>query len=243
MCRKQRRAALSVLHELFADATPALITFPELDHYGARKADYLGPIHAQLNGAKINWPQGTGKYIFAYLRPDVPGFQALIKRLQAQTNPTILIAPNAPQAWVAQHASQKLAIYTSPIQIDPLLKHCELGISYGGSGTLSQFALAGVPQLILPKNIEQYLGGMRVQEMGAGLVVGQERGEAALQQQLDQVLNDTAQAKASHAFKTRHANFRVEQAIERVAGLLEQQQPSPSLTHESDSPLGPRIVH
>ena len=227
---------------LITIAIPALITFPELDHYGARKADYFGPIHAQLSGAQINWPQGTGKYILAYLRPDVPGFHALVQRLKAQTNPTILIAPSAPQTWVAQHASQNLAIYTTPIQIDPLLKHCELGVSYSGSGTLSQFALAGVPQLILPKNIEQYLGGMRVQEMGAGLVVGQERGEAALQQQLDQVLNDTTLVKAGHAVKTRHANFKVEHPIERIVSLLEQQRPV-LLSPQTDLLTVPRIVH
>jgi len=37
----------------------------------------------------------------------------------------------------------------------------------------------------------------------------------------DQALNDTTLAEAGHAFKTRHANFSVEQAIERVAGMLE----------------------
>ncbi len=243
VCRKHHHAPLSAVHEIFSGAIPALITLPELDHYGTRVADYLGPIHAQLGDAQVAWPKGKGKHILAYLRPDVPGFQALVTLLKEQTHPTILIAPNAPAAWVAQHASPHLAIHTNPIQLEPLLKKCDLGISYGGSGTLSQFALAGVAQLILPRNIEQYLGGKRIQEMGAGLLVGQERDPATLHQQLDQALNDSTLSAASQTFKTRYTNFKVEQVIERVASLFEQQLSGALLIQEPDAPPGPRIVH
>ena len=240
-------AQLHAVHEIFAGAAPALITLPELDHYGAREADYLGPIHAQLGGAKIDWPKGAGKRILAYLRPDVPGFNAIIKILKERADSCILIVPNAPQAWVTQTAGERLTIFTTPIPIEPLLKQCDLGISYGGSGTLSQFALAGVPQFILPKNIEQYLGGMRVQELGAGLVVGQERDPLTLARLLEQALVDPALAQAACNFKIRHANITVEQVIDRVARMLEQQQPGAVLVRETESPPGTtrtsRVVH
>lgn len=229
VCRAHRHAPLYAVHELFDDAAPALITLPELDHYGARGADYLGPIHAQLDGAKVDWPQGAGKHILAYLRPDVPGFNAMVKILKMRTDPCILIAPTAPQTWVKQTAEQHLAIYTAPIQIEPLLKQCDLGISYGGSGTLSQFALAGVPQLILPKNIEQYLGGLRVEALGTAIVIGQAREETSLAAALHQLLSEARFKQAGQVLQQRYIKLDLHQTISDVVQLLEQSTPEPLL--------------
>ena len=171
------------LQELFQGAGKALVTLPELDHYGARPGErYLGPIFAAPGGAKAAWPPGEGKRILAYLRPDVPGFQAMVAALAAHTGPVVLVVPNAPAAWAARLATPRLAVHTGPVDFGPLLTGCDLGVCYGGSGTLSQFLLAGVPQVVMPKNAEQYLGAKRIEEVGAGLLIGKQRDGSGIAQ-------------------------------------------------------------
>lgn len=243
VCRAHQQAPLHAVHEIFLGATQALITLPELDHYGARMADYLGPIHAQLGGASVAWPEGAGKHILAYLRPNVPGFHAMVEVLKARASPTILIAPNAPKAWVEQHANQTFTIPTGPIQIEPLLKECSLGISYGGSGTLSQFALAGVPQLVLPKNVEQYMGAVRVAQLGAAIVLEQARKFEDLAPALDQILNEARFQRASREFAKRYAKFIPEQAVAGVVRMVEQSRLESAVTRSIDVGATPIVVH
>ena len=243
VCRAHRRAPLHAVHEIFYGATQALITLPELDHYGARAADYLGPIHAQLGGASVAWPAGGGKRILAYLRPNVPGFHAMVDVLKTHATPTILIAPNAPQAWVEQQASPSFSIQNGPIQIAPLLKNCSLGISYGGSGTLSQFVLAGVPQLVLPKNVEQYMGAVRVAQLGAAIVLEQARNAEDLAPALDQILNEARFQHASRAFAKRYARGSPEQAVAGVVRMVEKSRLESVVARSMDVAANPVVAH
>jgi hypothetical protein len=243
VCRAHRQAPLHAVHEIFFGATQALITLPELDHYGARAADYLGPIHAQLGGASVAWPEGGGKRILAYLRPNVPGFHAMVEVLKTHATPTILIAPNAPKAWVEQQASPSFSIQTGPIQIAPLLKNCSLGISYGGSGTLSQFVLAGVPQLVLPKNVEQYMGAVRVAQLGAAIVLEQARNAEDLAPALDQILNEARFQHASREFAKRYARVSPEQAVAGVVRMVEQSRLESAAERSMGEEATPIVLH
>lgn len=221
VCALHGKPRLSALPELFAGAAQALVTFPELDHYGERPGGrYLGPLFAAAGGRKVSWPSGEGRRVLAYLRADVPGFPEMVEALAARADPTLLIAPDAPASWVARHTSAHLVIHTSPVDFGLLLDECDLGVSYGGSGTLSQFLLAGVPQILMPKNAEQYLGAKRIEEAEAGLLIGQDRSVAHITQTITRVLSDSRYRQTAALVARRYADYRPETTARAVAALL-----------------------
>lgn len=221
VCREHGYEPLAAAHELFAGAVKAFATLPELDHYGIRKGErYLGPIFSQLGGRQVVWPDGEGGRVLAYLRPNVPGFAAMVRMLEKRRAPSILVVPAAPHDWIAQHSTDCLAIYGEALDLTPLLEHCDVGVSYGGNGSLSQFLLAGVAQLALPGNVEQSLGAMRMHTLGAGLMLGPRRDELALTQALDGVSEVPSYAKASQATAARYAGFTRGQVVEAVVRML-----------------------
>ncbi len=221
VCRIHRQPPLNAVHELFESAAKALLTIAELDHYGVRAGEtYLGPLYAQIGGPTVEWPRQEGRRILAYLRPDVPGFHATARVLARQAQSAILVVPDPPRAWVAQHASANFAIHSAPIDVEPLLKECDLGISYGGSGTLSQFIMAGIPQMALPMNAEQYLGALRMQEAGAGFVVGKARDERTIADTLERILAEPGYQKASRAVAERYAGLSSAETVQQVVRAL-----------------------
>lgn len=56
-----------------------------------------------------------------------------------------------------------------------LLKHCSAVVSHGGAGTVLGAAAYGVPQLILPQAADHFRNARALANVGAGLVIGNDR--------------------------------------------------------------------
>lgn len=213
--------ALEAPCEMFSRARRLLATFAELDHYGGRRNEsYIGPLFAQLDGPTPSWPGAGGARILAYLRPEIAGFSAMVDALKEQGTPTILVAPGTTNHWIANTRSAFLKVYNSPLNIMPLLKDCSLGISYGGSGSLSQFALSGVPQLVMPQNAEQNLGAIRLASHGAGFLIEARRDKLTIQAGISRVLAGTTYHEASKTLAKKYSGFLPSQATQAIVASL-----------------------
>lgn len=218
------RPALTSLADLFDVQANLLTTVAELDHYPARKlqdqsGQYCGPIFEIDRGRPIAWSAGTesgtgigpatgnGPRILAYLRPHMKNFEAVLRALQRTGARTVVIAPGI--ASQLQHAlsSPTFQILTEAVRLDTLLPTCDLAVSYGGHGFVTALLAQGVPLLILPTQIEQFLLAQRVQTLKAGLLVNPEQATPDLDAMLHALLTDARFKAAAQGMAQRISPF------------------------------------
>ena len=191
------------LQQVLDHAQPALLTYAELDHYGARlHGSYLG-LPDQAKGATPSWPPGDGPRLFAYLRPSrqLPALLTALQRLPARV---LLRIGGATAASLREFERPGFCIVDEAVNLQLAARDCDGFINYAAHGTAAEMLLAGKPGLLLPETIEQSLMAMRVQQLGAAIIVPV-RGDFNLSAALRQLIDDTAMQRAAQAFAQRHA--------------------------------------
>lgn len=188
-----------------------LVTVPELEHYGDRAAiepdhtPYLGPIAGISFGEDVRWRPEADTRIFAYLRPDNPRFETAVRALASRPakTDTILAAPGAPASLGERLKDKPVRLFTGPVNVEPLLKHCDLGISHASSNIATNFALHGVPQIGLPNHTEQTMMAHAFSRNHLGLgLIGNSKPEQLLHAiDLVQASRQVAQATAAFSRK------------------------------------------
>ncbi|MEI8574965.1 UDP-glucuronosyltransferase [Methylomonas sp. LW13] len=214
---------LSRISVLFEGAGKILATFGELDHYGLRDGEnYTGPIYCRDAGQAISWSTMDSTHIFAYLRPSVPGFEALLTALSKQSADIVVVAPGIRRAQAEALARPGFQVFAEPGRLDSgLLKSTDIAITYGGIGTVSACLLAGIPLLLVPQNIEQYLMGQCIENLTAGLVAKQCRTQGHFSELLERLLCNPIYRQNAVDFANRYADFKPHQVIDKAVYLVE----------------------
>ncbi len=219
-----RRPKLQRLSELFGYADALLATYPELDHYGKRMgAQYIGPLSATPQGNAVGWQSSGQPRLFAYIRPGMQGFELLLRVLSLFPAETVVIAPGADPRRVPQTQSPLFRLYTRPVSLTrDWLSQANLAVSYGGAGTVSQCLLAGVPLLLMPQNVEQYLMCRCVDALGCGVVmVRKPLDEAMLVERLETLLMSPNYRQNARAFADSHGNDSDDRKLDLIAQTIE----------------------
>lgn len=217
---QSKASPMQSVADLFKVNIDFLCTFPEMDHYPQRShAQYWGPVFNTAHGREMHWQveatQKTRKRIFLYLKPEYAAYKKVLASLKTLTDAqgelsaeVLIFSPNVPQTVTQQFAGEHLRFATEPIQLASILPECDLAICHGGHGTLAACLMAGVPLLLLPMHLEQFLASVRIKQLGAAKIVNLETKKAIdFDALIVQLLTESSYQQAAQTFAKRYAQF------------------------------------
>jgi UDP:flavonoid glycosyltransferase YjiC (YdhE family) len=212
---------LPALHAMFDGAAQFFMGLPETDPYGVRPgALYLGVTGRSSGAARPSWPAGDGPRVLAYLHGDYPHAQATIAALAAAGARTIVYVLGGSAAQLRAFAAAGVAVSAEPLDLDELLPGSDLCVSHG-LGTAIAALQAGVPLLMLPKQLENFLFALALQRMGVAALVNPEQPQPDIRAQLSEVLQSGRHAAAAKAFAARWRGEPVDTMAAQVVARIE----------------------
>jgi hypothetical protein len=168
-CNKNNLPILKRISDLFSPIGIELFScLEEFDHFPYREESsrrfYL-PTTTNNSGDIPEWPNAIigSKKIFAYLaarKNIIPVLNGLI----ASKHSTIIYIRG--EFEIAQKLPNHIKILKQPASMSDVLQQCDLIISNGNLNTAQQTALAGLPQLAYPNQLEQDFLTLRLQQQG-----------------------------------------------------------------------------
>ncbi|MCQ8118296.1 glycosyltransferase [Methylomonas rosea] len=214
--------AIERITDVFQGSRKVLATFAELDHYGVREGEnYLGPLFTGTTGQPVDWRLTDQPHVFAYLRPDTPGFDNMLKALSKLSAEIVVVAPGTKPAHIQAFAKPNLRILTQPVQTEQLFKLTDCVVTTGGTGTVSQCLLAGIPLLLVPQNVEQFLMSLRVEAIGAGISIRNNRQEQDFAGLMEDLLKKSRYRQSAQAFAQQYAGYTSSGTIDSVIQLID----------------------
>jgi UDP:flavonoid glycosyltransferase YjiC (YdhE family) len=217
------RPPLGRLPELFSAARRAVLALPELMHYPQPEPGVpaLGPVFVDDVGGPARWPEAEGPRVFVYLAPSHETFQPLVRALQAAGAVGLVHAKGVSPAAATRLGGARVRIEPEPVRMADALCSVDLVVSHASIGTVSAALLAGVPQLVLPRQMEQAMVARRVEQAGIGLQLPLGDTASDLPALLQRLLGEPGWRERSAALAARHAGTRPEQTAVRVADFIE----------------------
>lgn len=218
-----RGARLPALRDLFRTDLRWLTTFAELDQYGPRAAEtYVGPIGELDRANSVQWPEGFGQRVAAYLRPGTPALPEIFHALAAQTDAAVICAaPGVSPASVSSLSRPGFQVDLRPVNLAALFPQASLFVSYGPAAAVAESLLHGVPQLIVPAHVEAQMTAIRVQSIGAGIAIRASAGDGAVRPALQRILQDRRCKVRALEFASRHRGFDRAATLNRLASEIE----------------------
>lgn len=162
------RGPLPQLAALFTTDAPLIASFPELDPHCRTDASarFIAP---GLDG--VPQPgEGQGDEIFVYANNDLQASEPFWRALTATRLPIRAHVPGGDTRRRAAIAAFGIAVEPRPVPIDRVIARTRLCINHGAHGIIATMMLGGVPQVMLPMDMEKRLHSEAVERIGLGIV-------------------------------------------------------------------------
>lgn len=200
-------APLAWAAQLFLGDVPLMTAWPEMDHYhrGPGDAEWLGPVFAVGGGVAPKWPAGAGPKVFAYLKTEHREHAPLLAALAQAGCRVLCYLPEVANGKAPPVAVPGIVYARRPVDLSLALAEADWCACHGGEATVAQALLAGVPLLLLPMQVEQFLLSRRIASAGLGVNIAAPPPDwPAL---IRTLLATPDLATAARAFAARHTGF------------------------------------
>ena len=212
---------IAAIHEIFSGASQFFLGVPETDPYGSRDtAIYLGLNGHSTGTAMPAWPQGTGKRILVYLHGNYPHVEAGMRALAAGGTRVIAHISGADQKFLGLMSALGVHVSSEPVDMVRLLTQADLCVTHGPGAALAALQ-AGVPVLMLPKQLENFLFAMALQRIGVGALIHPEQDHPDFAGVLAEMLSDSRYSVGARAFASRHRDDVADAIAEQVIACIE----------------------
>jgi UDP:flavonoid glycosyltransferase YjiC (YdhE family) len=114
-----------------------------------------------------------------------------------------------------------LAYALRPVALQTALAEAQLCVCHAGEATVAQALLAGVPVLLLPMQLEQFLIARRIAAAGMGVNAAMLAQPLDWRQLVRHMLATPAYAQSAMTFAARHRGYSAEGMAARLALALE----------------------
>lgn len=219
--RPAAAAPLTAIHEIFSGAAQFFLGVPETDPYGPRvTAAYLGPSSRSTGTALPAWPDGAGKRVLAYLRGDYRHVGAVVHALRAHETRVIAYVPGADQKLLHLMTTQGVAVAMEPLDMVRLLPQADICVAHG-PGTAFAALRAGVPVMMLPTQLENFLLARALQRMGIGTLIQPEQDHADFTGVLAEMLGNRQYADRARVFAANYPQAAIDEMVEQLIVRIE----------------------
>ena len=215
-----RAPLLETIGALFAGRA-MLLTYPELDIFPERgPSDYFGIPDTGEGNALPAWPEGGATRVFAYLYHYWNGLPRLLESLDRLALPTLVFCRGMDPALREKHSKGSIRFSDAPMWVSRVLPQSQLVISHGSHQMTAQALLAGLPLLMLPTQLEQFLIMRGVIRMGAGLGIAPDVPDADYDIALARLAQDPAFARNAGAFAARYRGHSAPAALDTMVARI-----------------------
>ena len=218
--------------EMFANVDEVILTtLRELDHYSARPGSALWGVGPTTGTARPDWPAGTNRRIFAYLKQG-PGLVAMLTLLNKLSLPTVVCYDGIDSATRTRFTSETLRFQEGHVDLQVAGRECFAAVLNATHGATSALLLQGKPVMLLPQNLEQEVLARKVAglELGVCAEPGVDRSVFGAFAELlnEERFRDNA-ANFAALYRYSSPQFTVERWLSRLEELAAGKQPSKQL--------------
>jgi UDP:flavonoid glycosyltransferase YjiC (YdhE family) len=160
------RPALSYLPEIFGADVAVISSFKELDPFAEHRPSRHAP------PSLMNWAppsRSPGDEIIVYWTERLLNLHHFFDCVAALGMPVRIVAPGLKPEHAARYAGPTLTFEAQPLHFAEIARKARLVICNGNTGFVSAAMLAGLPQALLPHDIQKRLVGQAIETLGVGM--------------------------------------------------------------------------
>jgi rhamnosyltransferase subunit B len=211
--------------DLFQGDRTFVCTIPEFDPYQRDRSESpIWPFNVPAPERELEPEPRTA--VFCYFQSDHPALKEVLAALRGLDRRCEIYVRGSDPREIARQCGRKTIIHSRPVDYGKALSESQIIIHHAGLGTSYAALVSGVPQLVMPVQLEQHLTACALEEFGSSKRFGSKVATDVLKTGLEDMLNDpkfkSRALAARHDLDARRTHDPVAQVVEACESLLQQ---------------------